>query len=118
MPMSLRLKKKHLVTEFVLETNVSSMQFSECYFLVLVHLKIIIVQRHIHTAQKPHTNTGLLKPALNLLVSHTHHIVHTSLHYSYTSHLLIVVRHTAFGLPSWLSGKEPTCQCRRCGFDP
>ena len=22
------------------------------------------------------------------------------------------------GLPSWLSGKESTCQCRRYGFDP
>ena len=22
------------------------------------------------------------------------------------------------GLPRGLSGKEPTCQCRRCGFDP
>ena len=22
------------------------------------------------------------------------------------------------GLPPWLSGKGPTCQCRRCGFDP
>ena len=22
------------------------------------------------------------------------------------------------GLPWWFSGKEPTCQCRRCGFDP
>ena len=22
------------------------------------------------------------------------------------------------GLPWWLSGKEPTCQCRRCRFDP
>ena len=21
-------------------------------------------------------------------------------------------------LPLWLSGKEPICQCRRCGFDP
>ena len=20
--------------------------------------------------------------------------------------------------PEWLSGKEPACQCRRCGFDP
>ena len=80
-------KKKNLVIEFVLETNVSSMQFCECYFLVLVHLKIIIIQRHIHTAQKPHTNTGLLKPALNLLVSHTHHIVHTP-------HSTILTHHT------------------------
>ena len=23
-----------------------------------------------------------------------------------------------YGLPMWLSGKEPTCQCGRCGFDP
>ena len=23
-----------------------------------------------------------------------------------------------FGLPWWLSGKEATCQCRRCGSDP
>ena len=23
-----------------------------------------------------------------------------------------------FGLPWWLSGKEPPCQCRRHGFDP
>jgi len=22
------------------------------------------------------------------------------------------------GLPRWLSGRESTCQCRRCGFDP
>ena len=22
------------------------------------------------------------------------------------------------GLSGWLSGKEPTCQCRRLGFDP
>ena len=22
------------------------------------------------------------------------------------------------GLPWWLNGKEPTCQCRRCRFDP
>ena len=22
------------------------------------------------------------------------------------------------GLPAWLSGKEPVCQCRRCQFDP
>ena len=24
----------------------------------------------------------------------------------------------AWGLPWWLSGKESTCQCRRCEFDP
>ena len=23
-----------------------------------------------------------------------------------------------FLLPWWFSGKEPTCQCRRCGFHP
>ena len=23
-----------------------------------------------------------------------------------------------YGLPWWLSGKESTCQCRRCGFEP
>ena len=23
-----------------------------------------------------------------------------------------------FGLPGWLSGKEPACQCRKFGFDP
>ena len=26
--------------------------------------------------------------------------------------------HTPQGLPWWLSGKEPTCQCRRPGFNP
>ena len=25
---------------------------------------------------------------------------------------------TAGGLPRWLNGKESTCQCRRCRFDP
>ena len=25
---------------------------------------------------------------------------------------------TGGGLPRWLSGKESTCQCRRCGFNP
>ena len=25
---------------------------------------------------------------------------------------------TRLGLPRWLSGKESTCQCRRCGFNP
>ena len=26
--------------------------------------------------------------------------------------------HICMGLPGWLSGKEPTCQCRRCRFSP
>ena len=26
--------------------------------------------------------------------------------------------HCHTGLPWWLSGKEPPCQCRRCGFNP
>jgi len=26
--------------------------------------------------------------------------------------------YSLMGLPRWLSGKESTCQCRRCGFDP
>ena len=25
---------------------------------------------------------------------------------------------TKFGLPWWLSGKEPACQCKRCHFNP
>ena len=29
----------------------------------------------------------------------------------------LVILHD-YGLPMWLSGKEPTCQCRKCGFDP
>ena len=32
---------------------------------------------------------------------------------------LIILRLTInLGLPWWLSGKESTCQCRRCRFDP
>ena len=27
-------------------------------------------------------------------------------------------RYKQIGLPTWLSGKESTCQCRRCRFDP
>ena len=26
--------------------------------------------------------------------------------------------YSLMGLPRWLSGKESTCQCRRCGLDP
>ena len=29
-----------------------------------------------------------------------------------------VCLYPVMGLPWWLSGKDPTCQCRRCGFDP
>ena len=27
-------------------------------------------------------------------------------------------RSPSFGFPRWVSGKESTCQCRKCGFDP
>ena len=29
-----------------------------------------------------------------------------------------LVSNVEMGLPWWLSGKEPACQCRRCGFSP
>ena len=41
----------------------------------------------------------------NWAYTHTH--THTNAHI-----------HTYIGLPQWLSGKESTCQCRRCGFNP
>ena len=28
------------------------------------------------------------------------------------------LRHSCSGLPRWQRGKESTCQCRRCSFDP
>ena len=31
---------------------------------------------------------------------------------------LVNVPSPLFGLPGWLSGKEPACQCRKFGFDP
>ena len=31
--------------------------------------------------------------------------------------LLIKLLHY-IGLPWWFSGKEPTCQCKKCGLDP
>ena len=31
---------------------------------------------------------------------------------------LVNVPSALFGLPGWLSGKEPSCQCRKFGFDP
>ena len=31
---------------------------------------------------------------------------------------VFVVIYFINGLPWWLSGKESTCRCRRCGFDP
>ena len=33
-------------------------------------------------------------------------------------HVCILGAYHVLGLPRWLSGKESTCQCRRCGFDP
>ena len=36
-----------------------------------------------------------------------------------TPHPQLLLRGTRHcGLPKWFSGKEPTCQCRRCRFDP
>ena len=32
-------------------------------------------------------------------------------------YFLFLPTYIYLGLPSWLSGKESTCQCRRCGFD-
>ena len=29
-----------------------------------------------------------------------------------------LIRNPTLGLPWWLSGKQPACQCRRPGFDP
>ena len=40
----------------------------------------------------------------------------SSVRYQWTVQILSYVYMP--GLPSWLSGKESTCQCRRCGFDP
>ena len=34
------------------------------------------------------------------------------------SHVYSLLLTYALGLPWWLSSKEPTCQCRRCGFNP
>ena len=30
----------------------------------------------------------------------------------------LILHYISDCVPGWLSGKEPTCQCRRCGFDP
>ena len=35
-----------------------------------------------------------------------------------SSHKVLAQRNLFLGLPWWLSGKEPTCQCRRRRFDP
>ena len=42
------------------------------------------------------------------------------LHFSIISHgeHILMYLLTVCGLPWWLSNKEPTCQRRRCGFDP
>ena len=47
------------------------------------------------------------------IFTHTHKYICTCL---YT--LLYVFAIHTYGLPWQISGKESTCQCRRCGFDP
>ena len=46
------------------------------------------------------------KNPVNKLHTHTH------THTIYTNYYINM------GLPRWLSGKESTCQCRKCGFNP
>ena len=36
----------------------------------------------------------------------------------FVSKWYIIISVKKHGLPWWLSGKEPTCQCRRLGFNP
>ena len=38
--------------------------------------------------------------------------------YNFAYSFILVSFMVLVGLPWWLSGKEPTCQCRRCRFDP
>ena len=33
-------------------------------------------------------------------------------------HIILYPGKVLLKLPQWLTGKESTCQCRRCGFDP
>ena len=40
-------------------------------------------------------------------------VVHSAQHLT-----LLYILISKMGLPSWLNGKEPPCQCRRHGFDP
>lgn len=80
-----KIFKKTLVIEFDLETKVSSMQFSECYFPVLVHLKNHhSTNKDTHTQHKKthtkHTPPASLAPPC---FPHTHHTLYTphSAHY-------------------------------------
>ena len=54
--------------------------------------------------------TGLL----NTIISRPIHVPHR-LYYFIRFYGWIIVR---YGLPWCLTGKQSTCQCRRCGFDP
>ena len=40
------------------------------------------------------------------------------LHIKYKHNTDLLYRQRTVGFPWWFSGKEPTCQCRRHGFDP
>lgn len=79
-----KIFKKTLVIEFDLETKVSSMQFSECYFPVLVHLKNHhSTNKDTHTqhkkTQKKHTPPTSLAPPC-FPHTHTTHFTHLTPH--------------------------------------
>ena len=45
-------------------------------------------------------------------------IYHTIYYLVYIYIYIYIYIYTKYRLPWWLGGKDPTCQCRRCGFDP
>ena len=63
--------------------------------------KILNVQFHLYTIQ--------IKTELNIL---------GDIIIKKTENMNNIVCVVLPGLPRWFSGKEPPCQCRRCGFDP
>lgn len=71
----------NIVIEFGFATRFSSMQFSECYFPVLVHLKVILIPTHTDTHIRTHTTYPIPNPTLHVFVlthSHTFHTIHST----------------------------------------
>ena len=66
----------------------------------------------IHLCMKPAVNSGPIYPFAKH--THTHTCIHACTHTHTHTHTHIYI----YGFPWWLSGKEPTWQWRRCGFDP